>query len=233
MIGRPVLCLLALTPLALPGCRSLDALGEDLGERRRPVCLLALLDDSSSYQHRQEATDVVILPLLDALEPGDQMVVRAISDRSMSSDDIINVTLPASEHSFDTVELRRCQDLRSEARAALLSFACRSGKSPATDLLGALLAVSTVKPPGGARRILLILSDLCDTNVGALDLEGVDLTDTQVIAAFVEMDGTRREYLARDGEWKDLFRDAGATSPAILSPSASRSLEPKALLSGE
>lgn len=207
------------------GCGEMRDLvqSEDVGTEL--LDLLGLLDDSGSFQHRQEAAEKVLVPAVQSAKGGDRCIVRAIAEESMTLGDLVNETVPSTDRPFDVETARKQDEVRDRMAQTILSFATRDGKSQRTDIIGAIASIATVPKREGARRVLLIASDLLDTGRGPAGLRDVDLSDVHVIVVYCEMDEPLSEYQRRTEQWRQAFVSAGAASVAIHSPSASRALD--------
>ncbi len=163
-----------------------------------------------------------------ALEPGDQLTVRWITDRSYSAASVVTrVSRPV------VANASRLQNpfLAAKARAAGQAAAGWQGgcaaiaglrnrpRAARTDVSGAVLAASgSLKTaPGGIRRIMVIASDL-DENVAAgrvgFDLAGV----TVVLFAPESSTGSVSELQRRVERWANLFTSMNADTVLVVPP---------------
>ncbi len=222
----------ALVVSILAGCSMLEELAWDPGAHRQPVQLLALVDNSGSFSYRQASVNVVLLPALERLRAGDQFIVRQIQTRSAPAEDLVNIRVPGSDRPFDTLAETRRQQLLAKISQRLVQFATSAGKSHGTDVLGGIASIATVPAQPGARRCLWIFSDVRDTGLGPAALQGVDLSQTQIVIWFCAMHRSPAEYTRHVSDWRQAFEQAGAKSVRILTPTASRAVEIAAFLAG-
>jgi len=227
-----VLCVVLLFGFTC-GCGVVNKLVPVEQAERAPVDVLALVDNSASFTHRQEAVEVVFVPLLRHLLPGDRFIVRVISARSMPLDDLVNIRIPQSPYTFDASAEKERRLLLDEAEQKLRQFAVAAPKAQRTDLVGAIASIADVPRRRDVRRLLIVASDLHDTGRGPGGLEAVDLTGLEVTIVYVELDQCPTQHKERVENWREAFVKAGAEKVRFLSPTASRATDLESLLSKE
>jgi len=231
MICRLVAYLVVIGLLA-GGCSELQEMVADPDATQRPVQLLALVDNSGSFSYRQASVNVVLLPALECLRAGDQFIVRQIQTHSAPAEDLVNIRVPGSDRPFDTQAETRRSKVVAATKQQLLQFATDAPKSCQTDIIGGIASIASVPRRENARRLLLVCSDMLDTQLGVDALASVDLSATDVIVMYCQFGGDPAQHQKRLARWQQAFEQAGAESVRIFTPTASRAVAIDELLAG-
>lgn len=170
------------------------------------------------------------------LEPGDQLTVRWITDRSYSSAAVVTmVSRPAAakasrlQNPFLAAKARTAEQSQAsgwQAGCAAIRELRNRPRAARTDVTGAVLAAagSLKAAPQAVRRVMVIASDL-DENVAAgrvgFDLAGV----TVVLLAPESSTGSVSQLQRRVERWAGLFSSMNADTVLVVPPGMPLSLD--------